>query len=259
MKRYLLTGFSLLISAFFLFTPSAHALEFGARAFYWFTSVDSHLRADLGGIAGTDVNLDNDLGMGWEGVPSVEAYAGLGKHHVSVMYTQGDYSGSTTLGRPVRFLGKEYAVNALLDSDFRFRMLDLEYQYDLLNLENFLAGFSVGVIGKLKYVYGDVELASSTPGSVHDLKETFSEPLPMAGAGVHVGLLLNLLEARAKVSAGYSDGLIYDAAADISVTPFPFLDIHAGYKIMKIPLSNIGGVDAHVQFSGPYLGLTLGF
>ena len=259
MKRRLLMGFSLFVLVFFLFTPQAQALEFGARAFYWFTTVDSHLRVDLGGVAGTDVNLEDELGMGWEGVPSVEAYAGLGKHHVSVMYTQGDYSGSATLGKPIKFLGKEYAANALLESDFQIRMLDAEYQYDLLNLENILAGFSIGIIGKLKYINGEVELASSTPGSAHDLKETFSDPLPMAGAGVHVGLLLNILEARAKVTAGYSDGLIYDAAADISVTPFPFLDIHAGYKVMKIPLSGIGSADANVQFSGPYLGLTLGF
>jgi len=175
------------------------------------------------------------------------------------MYTQGDYSGSAALGKPIKFLGKEYAANALLESNFQIRMLDAEYQYDLLNLENILAGFSIGIIGKLKYINGEVELASSTPGSVHDLKETFSDPLPMAGAGVHVGILLNILEARAKVTAGYSDGLIYDAAADISVTPFPFLDIYAGYKIMKIPLSDLGGVDADAQFSGPYLGLAVGF
>jgi hypothetical protein len=260
MKRSFLTGFCLFTGVFLFFAPSADALEFGARAFYWFTSVRSDLRVDLGGIAGTEVNLKNDLGMGWEGVPSVEAYAGLGRHHVSLTYTQGDYSGSTTLGKPIKFLGQQYAAHALLDSDFRIRMLDVEYQYDLLNFENILAGFSIGVIGKLKYIDGDIELASSTPRSAHDLKESFSDPLPMAGVGVHVGLLLNILEARAKVTGGYSSGTaIYDASADLSVTPFPFVDIHAGYKIMKLPVSGIGGDDTDAEFSGPFVGLTVGF
>ena len=256
MKKYSLMGLSFAVVTFFLFAPSAHAFEFGARAFYWFTAVDSQVRADLGGVEGSSIDLEDELGMGWEGMPSVEAYAGLGKHHVSVMYTWGDYSASTKLGKPITFLGKEYPVNAHVESDFQLRMLDVDYQYDLINFENILAGFSIGVVGKLKYISGDVELSSSHTGSA---KGGFSDPLPMAGAAVHVGLLLNILEARAKATAGYSDGLIYDASADISVTPFLFLDIHAGYKIMKIPLSDIGGEDTHARFSGPYVGLTLGF
>lgn len=257
MKRSFLTGFCLASIVFFLYVPSAQALEFGARAYYWFTSVDSDIRVDMGGVAGTEVNLDDTLGMGWEGVPSVEAYAGIGKHHVSLMYTQGDYSASTVLGKPIWFLGKKYDAKAHLESDLRLRMLDLEYQYDFLNIENFLAGFSIGAIGKVKYIDGDLELASAAAGSA---KENFSDPLPMAGVGAHVGLLLNLLEARAKVTGGYSNGRgIYDAMADLSVTPFPFLDIHAGYKIMKIPINDIGGNDTDMVFSGPYVGLTVGF
>jgi hypothetical protein len=137
-------------------------------------------------------------------------------------------------------------------------MLDLEYQYDLVNLENILAGFSLGLIGKIKYVDGETTLRD--PSIPLAASETLKVPIPMIGVGAHIGILANILEARAKVTAaGYSaDNLIYEAMADLSLSPFPFMDIHGGYKIIKLKIDR-RDYFMDSAFAGPYVGLTIGF
>jgi hypothetical protein len=215
---------------------------------------------DENGIRGTQLDVKDDLGVGNESFPVVEVFAGIGKHHISAMYTQFHYSGTKTIKEPITFAGQTYSANSRVESDLKTKMLDIEYQYDLLNLENILAGFSIGVIGKIRYIDGDAELKSPTLGSQYDQKETFQVPVPMVGVGAHIGLIANLLEARLKATGmGYSNSVFIDAMADISVTPFPFLDIHGGYRYMKLKLDDVSDVYADMQFSGPYVAITVGF
>jgi outer membrane protein len=251
-----LAGFILMVS---LVTP-ANALEFGARGYYWFPDLKADLRVDKDGIQGTDMDLKDTLGVSNESFPAVEVFAGIGKHHVSFMYTQFHYSGLKNITQSVNFAGKTYAANARVESDLKTKMYDLEYQYDVINLENILAGFSIGIIGKIRYIDGEARLKSPTLGSQFDQKETFAAPVPMLGIGAHIGLIANILEARLKATGmGYSGSVFYDAMADISVTPFPFLDIHAGYRVMKLKVDGISDVYADLQFAGPYVALTVGF
>ena len=232
---------------------SAQALEFGVRGYYWFPSVSGDIAVGSGGTAGTKLSIENDLNIDDENLPSVEAFVGLGKHHLSLMYTPLDYSGDAVFSTPVSFQGKNYI--GAVHSELNATMLDLDYQYDLINLENFLAGFSVGAILKFKYLDGDVKMDSSGVSS----KETFTFPLPMVGVGAHVGILAKLLEARAKFSAmGYSGNHIYEGLAELSLTPFPFLDIQGGYRFMKVKYDE-DDVFIDADFSGPYVGLTFSF
>jgi hypothetical protein len=139
-------------------------------------------------------------------------------------------------------------------------MIDLEYQYKLLNFKNILAGLSIGIIAKVKYLDSEVRIHSSSPGSVYDTQKDIGVPIPMIGVGAKIGLLANILEARAKfVGMGYSDNFFYDGLADISFTPFPFLNIHGGYRAMSVKIDNISDVYAKMDFYGPYVGLAISF
>lgn len=256
MKRYFKMLLSLLTGVMFLvsFSHAAYALEIGARAYYWFPTFKSDLRADDGD---TKVDVKDVLGVDNEHYPSIEAFAGIGKHHLSLMYTPIDYSGSTTLSQEVIFRGKHYTAGTFVETDLKFTMLDFEYQYDLINMENILAGFSVGAIGKIKYLDGEAQL--NDPSLGYNEKETFQIPIPMVGLGAHIGILANILEARAKLTGiGYSGNVIYEGMADISWTPFPFIDLHGGYRIIKIDVDE-SGIYLDSEFSGPYVAATVGF
>ncbi len=247
------------VMVFLIFSASAQALEFGARGYWWLPELSGDLRVDRNGVVGTNINAKNDLGIGDESYPSVEAFAGAGRHHISLMYTKADYSGEKSLTRTVNFMGKVYAIGNVVQSDLTFTMLDLEYQYDIIDLENILAGLSLGIIGKVKYIEGEARLRASS--LEFDEREYFKAPVPMVGLALHVGILADILEARVKgTGIGYSSGnTFYEGLAEVSFTPFPFLDIHGGYRVMKLEVDNISDVYADIEFKGPYVGLTIGF
>lgn len=245
-----------LVLAVFLVISSSHvasAFEIGARGYAWFPTLKSNLRDSGNSIRGTEFNLKDDLSLGSKPYPSIEIYGGLGKSHVSLMYTEAEYSGSTNLIRPITFNGTTF--NSAVDSGFKIRMLDIAYKYDVLDLGNLLAGFSISAIGKLKYIEGETSISSFD----RETSSTVRLPIPMVGGAAHIGILANILEARAELTGiGYNGNFLYEALADLSLTPFPLLDIHGGYKIIGIHIDQ-DDVYFATEFTGPYLAVTLGF
>jgi hypothetical protein len=233
------------------------AFEIGVRGYYWFPGFKTDIKADSAGLSGTDINLKDNLDVGAKAFPAVEVFGGLGSHHLGLTYTPITYSGSTVLAQPINFNGKVFATGWNVDTDLKLRMLDLEYRFTALNMENILAGFSLDVIGQIKYIDGEAKMNAPAAGTEADF--TIRAPIPMVGVGAHVGLLLNILEARAKITGiSYSGNYLYEALADLSWTPFPLLDIHAGYKIIRVHLDRNDGY-LNSEFSGPYVALTVSF
>jgi hypothetical protein len=256
MKKSLWTVFCVLALLLFSAMPLG-AFEIGARALYWFPTMKADMKADSDGKAGTTLDLKDNLGVGTESFPTFEAFGGLGKHRISLAYTPIKYSGSTKLTAPVTFNGQTFTAGTDVNTDLKLRMLDLEYQYKFLDLENILAGFSLSAIGQIKYIDGEARMEAPATATAADFK--VRAPIPMVGLGAHIGLLAGLIEARAKVTGvAYSSNYLYEALADLSLTPFPFLDIHAGYKVIRLKIDR-NDVFLDSQFTGPYVGLTVSF
>jgi outer membrane protein len=256
MKKNLFAALGTLILLTIFCAPSAFALGFGARADYWIPSFSGNLRIDDNGVTGTDINLKDDLGISNDNIPGAEAYFELGNHEISLAYSRVNLSGAKNIDKEIKFNGDTYNKNAYVESELTTNMIDLEYQYKLINIKNILAGLSIGIIGKVKYFDGDVRIHSS----VYDTQKDIHVPIPMVGVGAKIGLLANILEARAKfVGMGYCDSFFYDGLADISFTPFPFLNIHGGYRAMSLKIDNVSDVYAKMDFYGPYAGLAISF
>ncbi|TET95135.1 MAG: hypothetical protein E3J28_01195 [Desulfobacteraceae bacterium] len=253
-KTYL--ALSLLLVALLL-PASSLAFEIGARGYYWFPSLDGKVKVDEASIIGTTIDFEKDLGIEDENYPSVEVFLGGGRHHLSLTYTNIEYSGRKTLTRDIIFGGETYSVSATVTSSIEYKMMDLHYQYDFLNLENVLAGFSLGLVFQVKYLDGEVGLKSTTTGI--DEKEDFTFPIPMIGLNLHIGMLADILEARLRGTAiGYAENTVYELMADISWSPLPFLDIHGGYKRFVIDIDE-DDIVFDYDMSGPYVALTLSF
>ena len=253
MKRtyYLLVLF--LALALMPFTSSA--FEIGARGYYWFPSLDGKLKVDEAGIIGTTIDFENDLAIEDEDYPSVEAFVGAGRHHLDLGYTKIDYSGSNVLTRTIVFDGQTYSIGDLVSSSIEYKMIDFHYQYDFIDLENALAGFSLGGVLQVKYLDGEVSL--KTTGL--DEKEDFTLPIPMVGLNLHIGIIADILEARVRGTImTYSGDSMYELMADLSFTPLPFIDIHGGYKTFVIDVEE---EDALLDYdmSGPYAAITISF
>ncbi len=256
MKRYFYTAliaFSLIISA----AMPAGAFELGARGMYWFPSLSGDVKADNAGIAGTKLNLRDDLGVDNKSFPIVEAFGGAGNHSVSLSYTPLDYSGSKTLTTAVNFNGKSYAAGSNVETNLELKTLDFQYRYKFLDLDNVLAGFSLSATGQVKYIDGFAKIRDTTTNTTAEY--TVKAPIPMIGLGAHAGILAGLLEARAAVTGVvYSGSHLYEALAELSFTPFPFLDISAGYKAVVLKVDH-NDVLLDTTFSGPFVGVTVSF
>ncbi|MGA2781525.1 MAG: hypothetical protein ABSF13_06335 [Smithella sp.] len=260
MKKNLFTVLGTLFLLAIFYVPSVFALGFGAQADYWIPTFTGDLRVDNNGATGTPINIKDDLGISSDNIPGVEAYFGIGNHEITFTYSRINLSGAKNIEKKIVFNGDPYQVNAYVESELTTNMIDLEYQYKLLNFKNILAGLSIGIIAKVKYLDSEVRIHSSSPGSVYDTQKDIGVPIPMIGVGAKIGLLANILEARAKfVGMGYSDNFFYDGLADISFTPFPFLNIHGGYRAMSVKIDNISDVYAKMDFYGPYVGLAISF
>jgi hypothetical protein len=238
----------------------ANAFEIGARAYLWYPDLKkADIQTITDGIKGNDINTKDVLGFGSKATYSVEAYGGVGKNHVSLTFTPFDYSADVVLTNSLTFNGKPLSAGDPVRSDLAFSMFDLRYQRDLINMENILAGFSIGGIAQIKYSTGNLKLNSTATGFEHQQK-SFDSFLPMIGVGAHIGLIANLLELRAQGTiGGYgSDNYSYEGLADISLTPFPFLDIHAGYKFIQLKM-DVNDYKMDSLYTGPYLAVAVGF
>ena len=215
----------------------ASAFELGARGYLWFPDLKkSDIQTTVAGIQNSDINTKDMLGIGNKATYAAEVYGGVGKHHVSLMFTPFGYSDNTVLTSPLTYNGVTYNTGTAIQSDLQYSMFDLKYQRDLINLENILAGFSVGGIAQIKYSTGSFTMNAT--GAGFDQKKSFNSVIPMIGLGAHIGLLANLLELRAQATVGgySSNNYSNEALADLSLTPFPFLDINASYKLVQLKM-----------------------
>lgn len=248
----LMVVFSLMVVA------QANAFELGARGYVWFPDLKkSDIQTIANGIEGSDINAKDMLGIGNKATFSVEAYGGVGKNHISLMFTPFGYTTDNVLASALNYNGINYPAGSAVHSDMSYSMFDLKYQRDLINLENVLAGFSMGGIAQIKYSTGSFKLNGA--GNVEQSR-SFNSVIPMIGVGAHIGLLANLLEVRAQLTGGgySSNNYAYEAMADVSLTPFPFLDIHAGYRLLQQKI-DINNYKMDTLYTGPYIGLTVGF
>jgi hypothetical protein len=248
-----MVAFSLMVIA------QANAFELGARAYVWFPTLKkSHIQTITEGTQDSDINAKDMLGIGDKATFSVEAYGGVGKNHVILMFTPFGYSADALLADNLKYNGKTIFKGDDVHSDLGYSMFDLEYQRDLINMENILAGFSVRGVVQVKYSTGSFKLNSGATG--FDEKDSFNSVIPMIGISAHIGLLANLLELRAQATGGgyNSDNYSYEALATLSLTPFPFFNINASYKLVQLKM-DVNNYKMDTLYTGPYFGLTVGF
>ena len=233
----------------------AQAFELGVRGYYWFPDFSGTVKVDDQGISGTKIDFESDLGMEEESYPVIEAFIGAGNHHLSAAYFKADYSGTATLTRTIYFNGIEFPVSGLTASSLEYNAYDVMYWYDIIDLENFLAGGSLGIVGRVEVFDGD--LVIQTTGL--EEKVGFTAPIPQLGLNFHVGILADILELRLLgTGMAIGGGTVFDGLAEISLTPIPFIDINGGYRAFIID-AEIDDVEFDYNTSGPYVALTISF
>lgn len=232
---------------------AAPGFEAGVRGAYWFPKLSGDARTSATGD--TRFDFEDDLGVGDENIPFGEAFLRFGNTTVRVGYAQLNFDGNKELTRSITFNGQTFPVADNVISSLDLKMLDGEVQYDFLRPDVGVAGFNIGLLLKVKYVDGQVELRNSTTTESKD----FKAPIPMVGVAAGAGFLKDMVRVDARASGmAYSGNHLYDADAYASFAPLPFVRIQGGYRYINLKI-DYDDTLASFKLSGPYLGAQLSF
>jgi outer membrane protein len=246
---FVAAGFLLLAGS----ASAASGFEVGARGAYWFPKLTGS--AQTNGTGDTRFDFKDTLGVGDENVPFGEAFLRFGNTTLRVGYSQLNFDGNKTLTDNVTFNGMTFSVTENVISSLDMKMLDGEVQFDFLRPDVGVAGFNLGLLLKVKYVDGQVELRSTTQTETKD----FKAPIPMLGAAAGVGFIKNMIRVDARASGiAYSGNHLYDVDAYASFAPLPFVRIQGGYRHIDLKIDEDDTL-ASFRLSGPYLGAQLSF
>ncbi len=163
------------------------------------------------------------------------------KHHLRLMYTENSNRGHRVLDREIEWNGETFPIDASVDSDFGFYVVEVAYEYDFSNNEGRELVLSAG----LHYTAFSAELTGTyaTPGGGGGTTTVGSEasvgaPLPVIGARG----MWNLggtwwLDAQVQFFAikfGGADGTITNYRAAFIWQPKQWFGIGAGYDSFGI-------------------------
>jgi outer membrane protein len=233
---------------------AAPGFEVGARGAYWFPELTGS--AQTNALGDTRFDFKDTLGVNDEDIPFGEAFLRFGNTTLRVGYTQLTFDGAKELTQTVVFNGTTFSASDNVISSLDMKMLDGELQFDFLRPDVGVAGFNLGLLLKVKYVDGKVELRSVSQGAT---VKDFKAPIPMVGVAAGVGFLKDMVRVDARAAGiAYSGNHLYDADAYASFAPLPFVRIQGGYRHIDLKIDEDGTL-ASFKLSGPYIGAQLSF
>ncbi len=255
MRRFGLIPAVLTLSAIAAPAFALPGFEAGVRGYYWLPDLSGKVQTFTPPVTGTQFDLKDDLGVEDDNFLSGEGFVRFGRFHLRAGYTPVSFDGSKTLTRQIVFDGTTYNVGDHVVSKVDVKMLDGDVQIDLLRPDLVAASFNLGIVVKVKYVDGSVELTRAGATETRD----FKAPLPMAGLAAGVGVLKNVLRADARVTGiAYSGNHLYEGDVYASVCPFPFFRVQGGYRYIDLKVDD-DDIVAEPKLKGPYVGAQISF
>lgn len=230
-------------------------MDVGVRGYYWFPDLTAKVQTITPPAPDTMLDAKGDLGVKDEDFPSGEVFVRFGRVHLRVGYTPVSYDGNKSLTQAIVFNDRTFNAGVNVVSALDVTMLDGDVQIDLLRPDVVAASFNLGLIVKVKYVDGTVELTGAGARETKD----FKAPIPMAGLAAGAGVLKNVLRADARVTGiAYSGSHLYEGDVFASFAPFPFFRIMGGYRYVDLKVDE-DDIVAELKMKGPYAGAQVSF
>lgn len=257
MRRSLIALLSFCLAAVASPALAGPGFDAGARGIYWFPKLEGQVQDLTPGVTSPQFDLKNTLGVGDENFAAGEAFLRIGRFHLRVGYTPLKFDGNKQLTDNVVFNGRTFTVNDNVVSHLKANMIDGEIQVDLLQPDLVAASVNLGLIVKVKYVDGEVELRSASQGVQ---KKDFTAPIPMVGLAAGVGFLKDMIRVDARAAGiAYSGNHLYEGDAFASFAPLPFVRIQGGYRLIDLKIEKTDDILAKLKLHGPYAGVQVAF
>jgi hypothetical protein len=193
--------------------------------------------------SGDHVNFDEALGGGDATRIRLDSHWRFGdsnRHKVKAIAFSVSRENSKTIDRDIEWGGEVYPVNAKVDAEFQFSVLEAAYEYSFLHRDNYELAGSVG----LHYTTLDASLKAKAEGSGGAVTEDISRsgsvdlPLPVLGLRGFWSLSHDFwLDATAQffaLSIDEYDGNLQDYRVLVTWQPKSWLGVGVGYNQFSV-------------------------
>jgi len=252
-----LRSIMLFLCALLLAAGTASADEiFSAKVGYIVLSPDGVFAVDGGGLAGTRIDLQDDLGYDDSEDFIGEAALNFGPFRLSAGYLPIDFAGTGVLNRDINFNGQTFPVSTTVTSDVKIDMYDVGLAWHVINMDDLPVRLQIGPELSVKYVDAEVDM-TDTAGLLNE-KESVTAPVPTIGARARIGLA-DWLSLVGRVGyLDYDGNSLLDADGQVEFSPLPMVGVFAGYRYLDMDV-NESGVIIDATLDGPYGGLLVRF
>ncbi len=253
MKRILFTT-AITLALVFFHTQAFAVVKLEGR--YWFTDLEGDLNVTDGGLAGTDIDIKDDLGVDDEDFWEIRATLEFGSHKFRYGFVNLEWDGDNTLTETINFGGETFTVSTFVVTDIDIVYHRLGYEYDFIDTLD----YRLGAIFEVKFF--DVDASVEAPNVVPAVKESesFTAPVPTIGVAFQAGLpfLLDVGGEVTGITLG-KYGYLIDAEAAVNFNPFPFVTLSGGYRYFKLHADVDDDFELDLDLNGPFVLLRVGF
>ena len=231
---------------------------FGAGAGMWFVSPDGDITADSGILRGTNVDVEDDLGLDDEEVLQLRGWIKLGRHRIQAGYMDLGFSGSSRLTREVAFGGFRYPVSAHVESDVDITAIEVVDQisltpssWDMLDLGIILGG---------DYYDLDASLTAAHIGRGTASGEAIAPKIGLFGRGSLAAdwIRWNIEAAGTKFDISDADVSYLTIQGNVGLALGPFATVWVGYRHLDADVT-VDDFSADLKLTGPQAMLEVQF
>jgi hypothetical protein len=247
----------LLLTVFCLVASPALADEmFALKGGYLKLRPKGDFAVSGGGLQGTSVDMDDDLGFDDSENYLVEGAMKFGSFRIFAAYMPVKFSGDGELTQDINFNGETFIAGSQVDSDVDIKLYQAGLAWYLVDVDDLPVRLQFGP--ELTAIYIDADL--NMQENVFNIQESASAGVPVATIGLRGRLALgDYLGVVGRVGyLDFKDNSFLDADVQVEISPLPMIGLFAGYRYLDVDVDE-SDVVINATFEGPYAGAMIRF
>lgn len=235
--------------------PAAADELFSLKAGYQKLNPDGQFAVSTGGLLGSTVDLDDDLGFDDSEDISLEAAVQLGDFRLFAAYLPINFSGDGFLRETIDFNGETFVAGSHIKSEVDIDIYEAGLAWYLINTDDLPARIQLGPEIAIKYVDASIDMRDNNGVSE---SESVAVPVPTIGLRGRIAIADFLGVVGRAGYMEYDDNSFFDVDAQVEFSPLPLVGLFAGYRYLDVDIDEDDFmIDA--SFKGPYAGALIRF